>query len=149
MRAPAHPVTASATVVAAIVTAIRAEAGARMTAIRGNAAPTVNEAAEAPAAWSGRACESSVMPSSSRACTCSRSCRALSSAATCSASRLERPRLQVDRGQLLLLALGVTAELVSARRARSARSASACELTETYSPAAIEAAPATSPATRR
>src|SRR5262252_712225 len=31
-------------------------------------------------------------------------------------------------------------------RARSARSASACELTETYSPAAIEAAPATSPA---
>ena len=51
MWAPAHPVTASATVVAATVTAIRAAAGrASMTAIRGNAAPTVNEAAEAPAA---------------------------------------------------------------------------------------------------
>ena len=53
--------------------------------------------------------------------------------------------LQVDRGQLLLLALGVTAELSLLDR-QVGPLASACELTETYSPAAIEAAPATSPA---
>ena len=51
-------------------------------------------AADAPAACSGRACDSSVMPSSSRACTWSRSSRALSSSATSRASRSARPRLR-------------------------------------------------------
>ena len=48
--APLHPVTASATSVAATVSAIRNDAGATITAISGSAAPVVNAAAEAPVA---------------------------------------------------------------------------------------------------
>ena len=72
---------------------MRVAAGDTITASSGSAAPTVNEAAEAPAAWKGRACDSSVMPSSSRACADSTS-PALSSSATWSASAAESPRLR-------------------------------------------------------
>ena len=45
-----------------------ADAGARTAASSGMAAPTANVAADASAAWTGRAACISVMPSSSRAC---------------------------------------------------------------------------------
>jgi len=65
MRAPAQPVSASASNVAAIVISILSEAGASTTASRGSAAPAVNDAEDAAAACNGRACDSSVIPSSS------------------------------------------------------------------------------------
>ena len=52
-RAPMKPVSASATSVAATVSSMRVAAGDTITASSGSAAPTVNEAAEAPDAWNG------------------------------------------------------------------------------------------------
>ena len=77
-------------------------------------------AAEASAAWIGRARERSEMPSSSRACAPSASW-AISCSATCARARLEAAA-HVDRRQLALLGLGLGSQLGAlARRGRPAR----------------------------
>ena len=109
------------------------------------AAPAENMAADVSAACTGRAVVISDMPSSSRAWAAKASF-AMSCWATCRASPRFDATLDVDFGKLIELSLG--AFLNSLRsRARSACSVSDCELTDTYSPAAIDMAPATSPAT--
>jgi hypothetical protein len=70
----------------------------------------VNDAEDAPAACKGRACESAVIPSSSRACTETTSSRALSSVATCSTSSPRGPAA-VDCGKFRALADWVAPQL--------------------------------------
>lgn len=65
--------------------------GTASTMAIGSTAPTANDAADASAAWTGRARSASVMPNSSRAWLASASC-AVSSVATWSASSALRPR---------------------------------------------------------
>lgn len=103
--------------------------------------PAAKAIAEARAACSGRARACSVMPSSSRACAPSASC-ALNASATARARGSDRPRA---RCKATSSSNSPTGSSASSRRSRcrSAASASARELTETYSPAAIEKAPAT------
>ena len=72
-------------------THISADAGTSTTTISGKAAPTENVAADAIAAWTGRAVSISEMPSSSRACAPSASC-AINCEATCEASSGSSPR---------------------------------------------------------
>ncbi len=60
--------------------------------------------------------------------------------------RRRRPRGDVDLRQLLPFEFRLDLAVPCVSRARSACSVSDCELTETYSPAAIDMAPATSPA---
>jgi hypothetical protein len=64
----------------------------------------VNEADDAASARNGRAFDSAVIPSSSRACPASTLSRVLSSVATFSASWAERPRARLDGGQFIALA---------------------------------------------
>ena len=128
----------------AIVTGVNTLIGRAAARSTTGAAPMANAAADASAACIGRARVPSDRPSSSRAWAPSASWAISSSATSAARLRAEATRL-VDTGQLGELALRELAS--SARsRARSARSVSAWELTETYSPAAIESAPATRPA---
>ena len=70
---------------------------------------------------------------------------AINWSATCRARGRSRPRGYVDRRQFRPLGLVGATPCARARGPRC--SVSACELTETYSPAAMDMAPATSPAT--
>jgi hypothetical protein len=57
------------------------------------------------------------------------------------------PALDIDFGKLFEFTLGIAAQFTPLSCEISAFSVSDCELTDTYSPAAIDMAPATSPAT--
>ena len=109
-------------------------------------APTANEASEAPAATTGEGSSPGSTPSSSSACTAS----ALSgfaeiSAAACRAVAALTPRA---RSMVASSACSKTGLFSSSSRSllTSAWTSSFCEETDTYSPAAIEHAPAARPA---
>jgi hypothetical protein len=110
----------------------------------GSAAPTAKVRAEAPAATSGFASVCSEIPSSSRTCAPSASL-ACSAAATSAASSGGTPRRSYMPASARSSSSG-SAAISAASRVMSAFSVSAWLLTETYSPAAIDSAPAASPA---
>jgi hypothetical protein len=119
--------------------------GETRTSISGAAAPTEKVAADASAACTGRAVLISEIPSSSRAWAPSASF-AISWRATWCANPTSRPRATYILASSSCSACRLPASSCFSRD-RSARSVSDCELTETYSPAAIDIAPATNPAT--
>ena len=119
--------------------------GDRITSARGAAAPTeIVTRIEVRAACTGRAALMLEMPSSSRAWEPRAS---LAIAAVRLGVRAQFRRLAQHRFERAPpLRNHGRSQALSLSRARSAPSVSDCELTETYSPAAIDIAPATSPA---
>jgi len=110
----------------------------------GSEAPTVKVPAEYNAAWIGRALTFSEIPISSLACAASAS-RAISCSATCLARTGSRPLCSyIVASSSFSNSTSYSSDFFSS--ARSAFSVSDCELTDTYSPAAIDIAPATKPA---
>ena len=141
--APTAPSTASVTSEAVVTMGMIMPAGETTTASSGRAAPTEKVAAEVSAAWIGRAVDDLGDAELVAGVGAERVLRH-QLRGDWRASSGSRPRLPRRCRQLVELALGVARAPPS--RARSARSVSDCELTETYSPAAIDMAPATSPA---
>jgi len=109
-------------------------------------APTANDAIEAPAATTGEGSSPGSTPSSSSACTASAlsGCAEISAAA-CRAVAALTPRA---RSMVASSACSKTGLFSSSSRSlfTSAWTSSFCEETDTYSPAAIEHAPAARPA---
>ena len=122
----------------------RCENGATQAIISGNAAPIVKVAADESAAWTGRALALSVIPISSRACVPNASCRI-----SCSATMLAKPGSS-PRYSYIIASSSFSSSTFSASdflsSSRPAFSVSDCELADTYSPAAMDIAPATNPA---
>ena len=110
----------------------------------GSRAPEVNDSAEAMAAWTGLGISAGSMCNSASRWAASGS-RAVSSAATVRAVAAERPLASYSAVSSVSSASGV---LASSRFSCviSARSLSRWLDTETYSPSAIDTAPATNPA---
>src|SRR5258708_16979607 len=144
-RALTSPVTASATSTATKVTGTRQAAGGARIATSGRSAPMVNDAAEAIAACRGLVRSLGSMPSSTSTWAANASCL-VSSSATVRAVRADRPFARYRAASSASSCSGASA---SSRRSLSsiALSVSRWLLTDTYSPNAIEIAPATSPAT--
>lgn len=118
--------------------------GAKTANNRGNIPPTIKEAADAMEACKGFAREISLIPNSSRACA-SKALLAVSCFATSMAISLVSPLFSYILASSVNSISGVfTSSFFSLFK--SAVSTSSCELTETYSPAAIDNAPATTPA---
>ena len=124
------------------------EAGASSTIAIGSNAPTANEAADASAACTGRARRG--FGDAEFVAGVGRERIVRGKAGRDLVGELGRqPALDVDADQFIGVRLPGSARVPSVSLARSAASVSACGLTDTYSPAAIDIAPPTRPATRR
>src|ERR1700730_13431919 len=143
-RPPTIPKTARETRAATAMEAARAGGAARIATRSGRAAPAAKLSAETKAACTGRAMVACLNPNSSRRWV-SRGLTALSRSATARARGRSSPRRTYSSVSSSTSRLGSRSSSVDSSL-MSASSASRCELTETYSPAAIDIEPATSPA---
>ncbi|MNS08433.1 hypothetical protein D3C72_398940 [compost metagenome] len=119
--------------------------GAIAATTRGRAAPAEKVTAEVIAAWMGRAAVISDMPSSSRAWAPRASWAIICFATVVARSGVTPRAAYIPASSRTSASWSPASSDVS--RARSAFSVSDWELTETYSPAAIDMAPAARPAT--